>query len=140
LREKSDNDALIKGLNDGTIDVICSGHVPQDEESKNIEFDLADPGIISLQTFASNLVALSESVTWETLIEKVTTGPRTVLGLEQPVIDVDAKANLTLLDPTHAWTFDEKTNFSKSKNSPWFGKTLTGKAVAVFNNNRHWFD
>jgi dihydroorotase len=140
LREKSDNDALIKGLNDGTIDVICSGHVPQDEESKNIEFDLADPGIISLQTFASNLVALSESVTWETLIEKVTTGPRTVLGLEQPVIDVDAKANLTLLDPTHAWTLDEKTNFSKSKNSPWFGKTLTGKAVAVFNNNRHWFD
>jgi dihydroorotase len=62
LREKSDNEALIKGLKDGTIDVICSGHVPQDEESKNIEFDHADPGIINLQTFGANLVELSSAV------------------------------------------------------------------------------
>ena len=140
LREKSDNDALIKGLNDGTIDVICSGHVPQDEESKSIEFDLADAGIINLQTFASNLVSLSELVEWDVLIEKVTNGPRAVLQLEMPVIDVEAKANLTLLDPNCTWTLDEKTNLSKSKNSPWFGQMLTGKVVAVFNNNRHWFD
>jgi dihydroorotase len=140
LRENADNDALIKGLNDGTIDVICSGHVPQDEESKSIEFDLADNGIINLQTFASNLVSLSEFVNWDVLIEKVTTGPRSVLQLEMPVIDIDAKANLTLLDPNAAWTLDEETNLSKSKNSPWWGKSLTGKAVAVFNNNKHWFD
>lgn len=140
LREKSDNDALIKGLNDGTIDVICSGHVPQDEESKSIEFDLADTGIINLQTFASNLVSLSEMVGWDVLIEKVTSGPRTVLQLEMPVIDVDTKANLTLLDPNYTWTLDEKTNLSKSKNSPWLGQSLTGKTVAVFNNNKHWFD
>jgi dihydroorotase len=140
LREKADAEALIKGLNDGTIDVICSGHVPQDDESKSIEFDHADAGIINLQTFASNLVALSENVSWETLIEKITINPRTVLNLEAPVIDVEAKANLTLLDPHATWTLDEETNLSKSKNSPWFGQTLTGKAVAVFNNNRHWFD
>ncbi len=140
LREKSDNDALIKGLNDGTIDVICSGHVPQDEESKSIEFDLADVGIINLQTFASNLVSLSEMVDWDVLIDKVTNGPRTVLQLEIPVIDIDAKANITLFDPHATWTLDEKTNLSKSKNSPWLGNSLTGKAVAVFNNNKHWFD
>ena len=140
LREKSDNDALIKGLNDGTIDVICSGHTPQDEESKNIEFDHADPGIINLQTFASNLVSLSEHVNWDVLIEKITTNPRAVLNLEAPVIDVEAKANLTLLDPNASWVLDAETNLSKSKNSPWFGQTLTGKAVAVFNNNRHWID
>lgn len=140
LREKFDSDALIKGLLDGTIDVICSGHVPQDEESKNIEFDLADNGIINLQTFASNLVSLSEKVGWDALIEKVTNGPRSVLQLELPVIDVDAKANLTLFDPTCVWTLDEKTNLSKSKNSPWFGQKLTGKAVAVFNNGKHKFD
>ena len=140
LREKSDNDALIKGLNDGTIDVITSGHVPQDEESKSIEFDHADPGMINLQTFAANLVALSEEVSWETLMEKVTSNPRAVLNLEVPVIDVETKANLTLLDPKATWTLDEKTNLSKSKNSPWFGQTVTGKVAAVFNNSRHWFD
>lgn len=140
LRTKSDNDSLIKGLMDGTIDVICSGHTPQDDESKSIEFDHADAGIINLQTFAANLVSLSKEVKWDVLIEKVTQGPRVVLGLQQPVIDVEAKANLTLLDPNRTWAFDEKTNLSKSKNSPWFKQTLTGKAVAVFNNDKHWFD
>lgn len=140
LREQADMDALIKGLEDGTIDVICSGHVPQDAESKEIEFDHADPGMINLQTFASNLVALSEHISWDVLIEKITNGPRSVLNLELPVIDIEAKANLTLFDPACTWTLDEKTNLSKSKNSPWFGKTVTGKAVAVFNNNRHWID
>jgi dihydroorotase len=140
LRSKSDNDSLIKGLKDGTIDVICSGHTPQDDESKSIEFDHADNGIINLQTFAANLVSLSKEVKWDMLIEKVTNGPRAVLGLEQPVIDVEAKANLTLLDPDRTWTLDEKTNFSKSKNSPWFKQALTGKTVAVFNNDKQWLD
>jgi dihydroorotase len=140
LREKRDKDALIRGLNDGTIDVICSGHVPQDEESKNLEFDHADYGIINLQTFAANLVSLSKVVDWATLLEKVTVAPRKVLNIETPVIDIETKANLTLLDPAREWQFDEKTNLSKSKNSPWFGQTLTGKVVAVFNNTKHWFD
>lgn len=140
LRERADNDSLINGLKDGTIDVICSGHTPQDEESKSIEFDHADAGIINLQTFAANLVSLSKEVKWDLLIEKVTNGPRTVLGLELPVIDVEAKANLTLLDPTRSWALDEKSNLSKSKNSPWFRQTLTGKTVAVFNNNKQWLD
>lgn len=140
LREKRDNDALIKGLNDGTIDVICSGHVPHDEESKNLEFDHADPGIINLQTFAANLASLSKHVDWPTLLEKVTVAPRKVLDIESPVIDIEAKANLTLLDPTRTWVYDEKSNLSKAKNSPWLGQTLTGKVVAVFNNTKHWFD
>ncbi|MFZ6011223.1 MAG: dihydroorotase [Bacteroidota bacterium] len=140
LREKSDNDVLLKGLKDGTIDVICSGHLPHDEESKNLEFDLADFGIINLQTFGVNLAALSAFVSWEDLISKVTYGPRQVLDLEIPKLEVEAKANLTLFDPNRVWTFDEKTNFSKSRNSPWLGKQLTGKAVAVFNNSKHWFD
>ncbi|QOI96154.1 MAG: dihydroorotase [Flammeovirgaceae bacterium] len=140
LREKRDNDALIRGLNDGTIDVICSGHLPQDIESKNVEFDHAEPGIINLQTMGANLVALAELVKWEVLIEKVTVAPRKVLGLELPIVDVDAKANLTLFDPERTWTFDENSNFSKSVNSPWYGKPIKGKAVAVFNNGRQRID
>jgi dihydroorotase len=140
LREKADNDALIKALKDGTIDVICSGHLPQDEECKNIEFDLADFGIINIQTVASNLASLSKSVDLETLIEKVTRNPRTILNLPVPKLDVDEVANLTLFNPEKVWRLDEKTNYSKSKNSPWFGTEIKGKAVAVFNNGKSWID
>jgi dihydroorotase len=136
LREKVDNDALIKGLKDGTIDIICSGHLPHEDESKELEFDLADFGIINLQTFGANLVSLSKSVEWSVLLEKVTVNPRKLLNLEMPRIDVEEKANLTLFDPERVWTLDEKTNLSKSKNSPWYGKEVTGKVVAVFNNNK----
>lgn len=140
LREKVDTDALIKGLKDGTIDVLCSGHSPHEEESKSLEFDQADPGMINLQTFAANLVALSTWIEWDVLLEKVTLNPRKLLQVEVPRIDVEAKANLTLFDPHRTWTFDEKTNLSKSKNSPWLGKEVTGKAMAVFNNGRHKID
>jgi dihydroorotase len=137
LREKSDREALVKGLKDGTIDVISSGHVPHDDESKNLEFDLADFGMTNLQTFASNLASLSTSVEMGVLIEKVTTAPRALLGLTVPLIDVDQKANLTLFDPAAEWVLNEKTNLSKAKNSPWFGKKIKGKAIAVFNNSRN---
>lgn len=140
LRERADIDSIIKGLRDGTIDVICSGHLPQDEESKNLEFDRAEFGIIALQTFCANLTALSRFVDWDLLIEKVTKRPRQVLQLENPRIEDDAPANLTLIDPDHKWILNDESNFSKSKNSPWFGKELTGKAVAVFNNGKYWID
>ena len=140
LREKSDLDALIKGLNDATIDVICSGHLPQDDESKNLEFDQADFGVTNLQTFASNLVRLSDAVAWEDLVEKITTAPRKLLGVPVPTIDVDQKASLTLLDPSAAWVLDATTNYSKSKNSPWWGKEIKGRVVAVFNNGKNSID
>lgn len=137
LREKADADALIKGLKDGTIDVLCSGHTPHEDESKSLEFDLAEPGIISLQTFASNLVTLSKSIDWVQLLEKITINPRKLLKVDVPAIETDQKANLTLLDPNRTWTFDGSTNMSKAHNSPWLGKKITGKVVAVFNNGRH---
>lgn len=140
LRERADNDSIVKGLRDGTIDVLCSGHMPQDEESKNIEFDRAEFGIISLQTFCAHLTSLSKLVDWEVLIDKVTRGPREVLRLDVPRIAEDEVANLTLIDPAHKWKLDDDTNFSRSRNSPWFGKELTGKAVAVFNNGHSWMD
>ncbi len=140
LREKTDNAALIKGLADGTIDVICSGHVPQDEESKSLEFDMADFGIINLQTFASNLTSLSVEVGWEELIEKVTTNPRKLVGVAVPKIEVGEAADLTVIDPSLEWVLDSKTNLSKSTNSPWWGQPIKGKAVAVFCNGKNSFD
>jgi len=140
LREKADNDNLIKGLQDGLIDIICSGHIPQDEESKVVEFDHAEFGIINLQTVASQLTTLSKEVSWEDLMEKISINPATLMQAELPVIEPEDKANLTLLDPGFEWTFDEKSNLSKSKNSPWLGQKLKGKVRAVFNNNKHWID
>jgi dihydroorotase len=140
LREKSDADALIKGLKDGTIDALVSGHLPQDDESKMLEFDQAEFGMINLQTFASQLATLSKAIDLEVLIEKVTHAPRQLLKMEIPVLEAGEKANLTLFDPNRTWRFDERTNFSKSKNSPWLGSELKGKAVAVFNNNKQWLD
>jgi len=136
LREKTDSDALIKGLKDGTIEVMTTGHVPQDDESKFLEFDLADFGMINLQTFASQLSSLSKAVDIGDLLEKITTAPRRLLKLEVPKIEVDEKACLTLFDPNAEWMFDKETNYSKSKNSPWLGKPIKGKAVAVFNNGK----
>lgn len=140
LRERADNDAIIKALRDGTIDVLTSGHMPQDEESKNLEFDRAEFGMIGLQTFCANLVSLSKHVDWDVLIPKVTTGPRKVLGLESGRIEEGALANLTLIDPALKWVLNDESNYSKSKNSPWYGKEVTGKAVAVFNQGKHWMD
>lgn len=140
LREKADNDALMKGLRDGTIDVICSGHTPHEDESKSLEFDLAEFGIINLQTFAANLVGLNGSIDWDVLVPKITTNPRQLLGLEVPSIEVEAKANLTLFDPGRSWVFDEKSNQSKSRNSPWLNREVKGKVVAVFNNGRNRID
>ena len=140
LRERADNEAIIKGLRDGTIDVLTSGHVPQDEESKNLEFDRAEFGIITLQTFCAHLTSLSKFVNWDVLLQKVTSAPRKVLGLPMPHIKEEALADLTLIDPAMKWFLNEESNFSKSKNSPWYGKELKGKAVAVFNNGKHWID
>jgi dihydroorotase len=140
LREKADQDALIKGLKDGTIDVLVSNHVPQEVESKFLEFDLSEFGMINLQTFASQLVSLSRWVEIEELIEKVTDAPRKLLKVQPVVIDVDTKANLTLFDPNREWVFTPDSNYSKAKNSPWLGNTLKGKVIAVFNNSKHWLD
>jgi dihydroorotase len=140
LREKADQEALIKGLKDGSIDVIVSNHIPLDDESKFLEFDLSDFGMINLQTFASHIASLSKSVDMEVLIEKITDAPRRLLSLPAVVIDIDVKANLTLFDPTCEWSFSPGENLSKSKNSPWLGTTLTGKAVAVFNNSKQALD
>jgi dihydroorotase len=140
LREKQDIDSMLKGLKDGTIDVISSGHVPQDAESKNIEFDVSEFGIINLQTFGAALTTLSKQIDWEILIPKVTSNPRLLLELPLPIIEAGEEANLTLFDPNTTWRLDEKSNLSKSRNSPWFGKEIVGKAKAVFNNGHYWID
>ncbi|BDD10381.1 dihydroorotase [Fulvitalea axinellae] len=133
FRSEEDRLALIDGLLDGTIDAIVSSHEPHDIECKRLEFDLADPGIIGLQTVFSTA---QRGIPQDVFLEKVTVGPRSILGIESPKIAEGETACLTLFSPETKWTFDEKTNRSKSENSPFFGLELEGKVLATFNNNQ----
>lgn len=140
FREAKDNKALIKGLQDEIIDVITSSHIPQDEESKKLEFDLADFGVIGLQTVGHNISQLSEQVDVKLLIEKVTKNPRRILGLPQPEIMEGKEADLTLFNPKFKWTLNRETNLSKSINSPYWDQPLLGKTMATFCNDQIYID
>lgn len=140
FREEKDNKAIVKALNEGVIDVIVSSHIPQDEESKKLEFDLADYGIISLQTVAHNLAEMSKQVDITTLIEKITLTPRELLGLETPKLEKGKKANITLFDLNKEWLLNSATNKSKSVNSPYWGKKIKGKVIATINGEAAFFD
>ena len=140
LRGKKTIKALLNGVNDGTIDVLVSDHRPEDDEGKKLEFDLAAFGITGIQQMGSMLQKISEHVPMEILLASITTRPRELLGLNIPLIEKGEPAVLTLFDPNRKWRFDEKTNQSKSRNSPFFGMELTGKAVAVFNNGKVHLD
>ncbi len=137
FRTATDNKAIIRGLQDGTIDVIVSSHIPHDEESKKLEYDLADFGVTGLQTVANDLVKLSEKVQMEVLIEKVTSAPRKLLKLDLATIEEGKLADLTVFDPSSDWTLNSKSNKSKSVNSPYWNQKLKGKALAVFNNGQY---
>ncbi len=137
LRTKADNQALVKALQDGTIDTIASFHTPHDPESKDLEFDMADFGITAFETtFALVNTYLGKKVGLETIIEKLTVGPRDILGLEIPEIAAGEPAELTIFDPEAKWTFTEKDIKSRSKNSPFVGKEFTGRVVGTVNNGQ----
>ncbi|MDQ3192569.1 MAG: dihydroorotase [Bacteroidota bacterium] len=136
LRTANDVKALIEGLIDGTIDVICSDHCPEDEEMKKREFDHAAFGIIALETaFAAVNTALEGKLSLEKIIEKISINPRNILNLKIPSIKVGEVANLTVFNPKQEWTFEKKHIKSKSINTPFIGKQFIGKPFAVINNN-----
>jgi dihydroorotase len=139
LRTQEDVDAMIEGLADGTIDAICTDHAPHAIEEKEVEFIYAPNGIIGLETaWAVSVKRLldSEVLDLQTLLTKFVEKPREILNLDIPKIKEGAKANLTLFNINEEWTFSESTVRSKSKNSPYLGETLKGRAEAIYNNGR----
>ncbi|UBM59819.1 dihydroorotase [Marinilongibacter aquaticus] len=133
FRSSKEIKALQKGLEEGTIDAIVSDHNPFDEEHKNLEFDLAEFGIIGLQTAFSTAWTYS-GLRIENLIQKLAERPRELLRMEIPKIEEGAQANLTVVDLKDTFVFDENSNASLSKNSPFFGKELKGKVKATLRN------
>ena len=132
LRSEEHRKALIKGVKDGTIDCIVTDHHPQDIESKRLEYDLAEFGIIGHQTCYALLDTILED---SIIVEKIALNPRKVLGLELPAFKEGADANLTIYSKAR-WTFNAKSNQSKSFNSPYYNQELNGKAHWVINKNQ----
>ena len=138
LRTKEDIDALKKGIAEGTIDVIVSDHNPQDIESKDLEFDLADNGMVGLEScFGVLNAALASKLALENMIDSLTKNPRTILGLDSVTIKEGVEANLTLFNPNKKYVFEKSHLVSSNKNSGIIGKELKGEVVGVLNKNMY---
>jgi len=132
LRSAADVAALIEGLVDGTIDFIATNHTPWHDEAKNLEFPYAEFGMIGLETaFALACTYLRTYLSVPQLVEKLGLASRRVLGLPVPGIAVGNRADLTLFDPNHAWTFTAQHIASKAKNTPLVGQNFRGKVLGI---------
>ncbi len=143
LRSKEDVTALQKGLRDGIIDVIASDHAPHSPLEKEVEFDLAATGMVGLETalpLTLNLVHKGV-LTLPQALAKLTQHPARILGLEEfGSLKIGRPAHLTVIDPDLEFQVDTRLFASKSKNSPFHGWKLKGKAVLTMVDGRIVFN
>ena len=133
LRTERDIDLLIAGVADGTITVLASDHAPHCNYEKEVEFDQAPFGILGLETelglFLDILVHKKHAISLQRLVEMFTIEPARLLGLDRGTLSVGAAADITLIDPDLEWTVDKEQSFSRSRNTPFHGWELRGRAV-----------
>ncbi len=133
LRSLKDNKALIKGVKDGTVDMVTSDHNPIDIENKKVELENALYGTIGLESiFGSIQPVLGLDITIDSLTEK----PRAIFGLSKLKIAKGEIANLTLFDPEMEYTFTKENILSNSNNSAFLGKNLKGKVYGIYSNKK----
>ena len=134
LRSAKDREAILEGLADGTIDILCSDHAPHCDYEKEVEFDYAPFGITGLETeLALSLMQLvhTKRIPLMHMIAKFTVNPARLLNLDKGTLSVGADADVTVFDLEQEWIFNREDSASKSKNNPFFGWQLKGKAVAT---------
>jgi dihydroorotase len=133
LRTERDIGALIEGVADGTITFLASDHAPHSEYEKEVEFDQAPFGIIGLETelglFLDILVHKKQAIDLPRLIELFTANPRRLLALDRGTLTRGAPGDVTLIDPDLEWTVNREASFSRSRNTPFHGTELKGRAV-----------
>ena len=133
LRTQRDIDALIEGIADGTITILASDHAPHCGYEKEVEFDQAPFGILGLETelglFIDILVHKRKAITLARVIELLTVEPARLLNLNRGTLSVGAPADVTLIDPDLEWTVDRDASYSRSRNTPFHGWELKGRAV-----------
>ena len=144
LRQANDVKALWEGLLDGTIDAICSDHHPQDAERKQLEFEYAAFGAISIQIAYSIAVEgrnrFCPQLSDDLLLTKFNQGPRTVLGLKPLPIEIGQKAEFTVINPHQQTMLTRRNNRSKSENTYYMDKPLPNFIEATFNGVHHVFN
>jgi dihydroorotase len=134
LRSAADRAAILEGLADGTIDILCSDHAPHCDYEKEVEFDYAPFGITGLETeLALSLMQLvhTKRVSLADLIAKFTVNPARLLNLPKGTLSAGADADVTVFDADAEWIYQREDSASKSRNNPFFGWKLKGKAVAT---------
>ncbi len=140
LRTKEDVQALIKGLNDGVIDVIATDHAPHTLADKNCGLELAVFGISGFETAFGCLMSLVHQgkINLTRLISKLTYEPAKVIGRngELGTLKAGTPANITILDPDREWIVDSRNFASKGKNTPYDGYKFKGKVMATIANGR----
>lgn len=131
LRSEHDRQAVIEGLKDGTIDAIASDHVPEDEESKRLPFAQAAAGGIGLETLLPITLELVHDghLTLLQALKLITSAPAALMKLPAGRLAKDWPADLVLFDPERAWRVEGDRLLSKSKNSPFDGRPVQGRAV-----------
>lgn len=143
LRTDADREALIEGLCDGTLDCIATDHAPHTPTEKDCEFDYAPFGIIGLEnSLASTLGTLyhSQRLSLSEVIALMTHKGAELCKLDAGTLSAGAPADICIFDPDEIWTVDTQKFFSKSKNCPWHGQTVTGKVKATFVAGNQVFD
>jgi dihydroorotase len=143
LRTAEDVEAVKEGLRDGTVDVIATDHAPHSFDEKQVEFQAAPFGIIGLETAVGLVITElvgKNIITLYQMVEKMSTNPRKIVGLPPITVQEGEVANLTILDPVVTWIVDPSTFKSLSKNSPFGGRRLTGRAVGVINNGQTYWN
>ncbi|MCU0641011.1 MAG: dihydroorotase [Candidatus Margulisbacteria bacterium] len=133
LRTKADRQAIIRGLRDGTIEVIATDHAPHTVDDKNVEFNQAANGLVGLET-ALGLVLTElvgkKALTLKEAVAKLTANPARILRLAgKGTLRPGADADLIVVDPRQTWQVDPRQFASKSRNTPFTGWTLKGKVI-----------
>src|SRR6202162_2787799 len=132
LAAREDREALLAGLADGTVDAIATDHAPHEPALKDVEFDRAPFGILGFETALGLALELVHSgkITLMRIVELFTTGPAKVLGLERKIARAET-ADLTIFSTDHDWTYNVKESSSKSRNSPFDGRSFGGAPMAT---------
>jgi len=134
LRAEEDRVAVVEALASGLIDILCSMHTPQDEESKRLPFEEAASGAVALQTLLPAAMRLyhAGAISLPMLWRAMSLNPARLLGLPQGRLAVGAPADLVLFDPDAPFVMDRFTLLSKSKNTPFDGQRMEGRVIGTW--------